>query len=94
MSTAPSTFLLIEDSKADARLLKENFNTASPGGEIRHTRTLADGLACLGHDHHDVVLLDLGLPDCLGLDACRAVTRGKAAPVMIVTGFDDERTAR
>jgi DNA-binding NarL/FixJ family response regulator len=90
------TILLIEDSQADARLLEARIESAFPGGSVvRHARTLAGGLAELAEGDCDVILLDLGLPDVNGLDSYRSVAHAQPeAPVVVVTGFDDERTAR
>jgi two-component system sensor histidine kinase UhpB len=96
LATGSPTILLIEDSRADARLLEARIENAFPGGSVvRRAETLAGGLAELAEGACDVILLDLGLPDVNGLDSCRSVTEAHPeAPVVIVTGLDDERTAR
>ena len=84
--------LLIEDSAADARLLREIL-AESKHIEFRlsHAETLKEGLARLDKTNFDVVLLDLNLPDSSGLasvdDLLSASVR---APVVVMTGNEDE----
>lgn len=86
------TVLLIEDNPGDARLLKEVL-TDEGGG--RFQLLLADrmstGLDILDRENVDLVLLDLSLPDCQGLDAL-TLTHSKAPkiPIVLMTGLDDE----
>ncbi|MEW6324938.1 MAG: response regulator [Nitrospirota bacterium] len=84
--------LVVEDNPGDARLIREMF---ADGGARRFTMThverLQEALTKLKEEEHDVVLLDLSLPDSHGLDT---VTRIAAAapdmPVVVLTGHGDE----
>jgi len=59
--------------------------------EIEHSVRLADGLRLLAQDRHDVVLLDLNLPDSAGLDTFRAVhLAAPDVPTVVLTGSRDE----
>jgi serine phosphatase RsbU (regulator of sigma subunit) len=85
--------LLIEDDPADALLVKETLADASLPATLTWSRTLEEADGELAGDH-DCVLLDLGLPDTQGVVGVRKVLQ--AAPesaVVVLTGFDDERTA-
>jgi two-component system, cell cycle response regulator len=87
--------LLIEDSPTDALLLRENLPTAHPSQyKVTHVERLSEGLARIAQEQFDVVILDLGLPDSLGLDTLikfrREVWR---VPVIVMTSLDDEATA-
>ncbi|MFJ1456007.1 response regulator transcription factor [Nocardia wallacei] len=58
-----------------------------------HAERKTRGLDLLvGHRHYDVVILDLGLPDCDGLQVLRQLREVSAIPVVILTARDDERT--
>lgn len=88
--------LIVEDNPGDARLLQEVLRESrSMQIEWQHVTRLADGLAALQGGALDLVLLDLSLPDARGLEA---VVRTHAAaphlPIVILTGLDDEVTAR
>ena len=87
--------LLIEDNPGDARLIKEaireipNLNI-----ELSHANCLQAGLSKLSENHFDFVLLDLGLPDSLGLGTLIQVRdRFHSIPVVVLTGLDDEMVA-
>lgn len=73
--------LLIEDDDGDALLVEDLLADVS----IVRRRTLRDGLQALGSDI-DCVLLDLGLPDAVGLDTVSRVR--SAAPEIAVIVLD------
>lgn len=96
-NTALTRILLIEDNPADARLIQEylteqswpNIETDEP--TVEHVDRLSSARDALT-DEIDVVLLDLGLPDSSGVDTLDAVLGvGITAPVVVMTGLDDER---
>jgi PAS domain S-box-containing protein len=88
--------LLIEDNPADARLLRELI------GEVRdapfaldHVGTLEEGLRCLAEENKfDLVLVDLSLPDSLGLETfARVYAAVPEMPIIVMSGLDDEDLA-
>lgn len=87
--------LLIEDNRADARLVKEYLSEVDGNGlSVRWEERLGSGLDVLRNGGTDCVLLDLGLPDSEGVEAVgRVVEMADAAPVVVLTGLDDEKTA-
>ena len=87
--------LLVEDNAADARLLREMLNDGgSRETELRHVECMREAETCLSGCAFDVVLLDLGLPDAQGLEAVRrARTAAPRAPLVVMTGLDDESVA-
>ncbi len=92
--------LLIEDNPGDRRLteiaLGEAASDADMSCELHAVNTLADGLAWLADPAHQfaVVLLDLGLPDAVGLDGLRSVhIAGPGVPIVVLTGLSDMATA-
>jgi two-component system catabolic regulation response regulator CreB len=50
----------------------------------------AEALARLGTGGHDLVVLDVGLPDINGFDVCRALRRHSDIPVLFLTARADE----
>jgi serine phosphatase RsbU (regulator of sigma subunit) len=83
--------LLVEDDEGDARLVADELAERLPLAAIERTRTLEEALAALDTEP-DCVLLDLGLPDALGLDAvARLQARDASVPLIVLTGLDDEQ---
>jgi signal transduction histidine kinase/CheY-like chemotaxis protein len=84
--------LLIEDNPADARLVKELLRGARGARfEIEWADRLAGGLERLEPGGIDVVLLDLSLPDCRGLETIvRVHGRVPQVPIVVLTGLGDE----
>lgn len=85
--------LLVEDSLADARLVKD---CLSGGGAftVFHQQHLASALERMEPGAVDAVLLDLGLPDSQGLDTFERIhERQPETPIVLLTGLDDETVA-
>jgi serine phosphatase RsbU (regulator of sigma subunit) len=82
--------LLVEDDEGDARLVEDELAERLPLASIARSRTLKEALAKLG-PQIDCVLLDLGLPDALGLDAVAQLrAQMSAIPLIVLTGLDDQ----
>ncbi len=82
--------LLIEDDDGDALLVEDFLAEGSLDVRLLRARTLSEALDELP-GHIDCVLLDLGLPDVVGLDTVRRVRA--AAPhiaVIVLTGLDNQ----
>ncbi len=90
------TVLLIEDSPQFAQLV-QHWLANMPGGAgfvLNWTDTLADGMSRLDRGGVDVVLLDLGLPDCSGMETfIQARDRALKTPVVILSSADSESLA-
>ena len=84
--------LLIEDNPADVVLLREMLSTQSRDCfEIINVQTLAAGLDAISKGVYDFILLDLALPDSVGMETLQAVIRKEShKPVVVLTGLDDE----
>ena len=92
MRNQPATVLLVEDDEVDALLVRRLLQ-ASPHGtfEVDHVATVAEAGAHLRQTTADVVLLDLSLPDSLGIDTVlRIRNEFPHLPVVVLTGLDDE----
>lgn len=98
MSTAaPKTrvLLLVEDHPGDAQMVSELLGQAgSENYQVVNVPRIADALEQLRSTDVDVVVLDLRLPDCDGVDSVKALREwaGKI-PIVVLTGSDDEDLA-
>jgi serine phosphatase RsbU (regulator of sigma subunit) len=82
--------LLVEDDEGDARLVQDELAERFPSATISRSRSLAEALSALDAQV-DCVLLDLGLPDALGLDAVAQLrAHGGGVPLIVLTGLADE----
>ncbi len=89
----PLRVVLVEDDEADALLVQELLSDTGLNVSLGWCRTLAEAAAQLTDDV-DCVLVDLNLPDSLGLDAVDQVLRSVPdAAVLVLTGMADETTA-
>lgn len=77
--------LLVEDDKSIASTVVEGLT--AQGFHITHVGT---GAAALAADEHDMVLLDLGLPDMDGRDVCRELRTRTKAPIIMLTARAEE----
>lgn len=95
MNGTPLRILLIEDNPGDADLVREYLKDARRGPiEVQHAVRLSAGLERLAGQRFDAVLLDLGLPDSLGLETFRRLHAHTAeVAVVVASGFDDETVA-
>lgn len=84
------SMVLVEDDPGDAFLVAEMLSEVSPGVRLVTFTTLQSALDNWPSDA-DCVLLDLGLPDAVGLSALdRLRARVPDVPVVVLTGRVDE----
>ena len=96
MAKRPITALLVvEDSPGDARLLREMFEQDTHNSTVMsHVGSMAEAEKHLAENKVDIVLLDLGLPDAMGMDVVRrARAAAPGVPLVVLSGLDDERLA-
>jgi two-component system, cell cycle sensor histidine kinase and response regulator CckA len=80
--------LLVEDEAAEAHVTRSMLGERV---EIEHVPTLSAAGERLDQGGIDAVLLDLGLPDCRGVETARRLCeRYPDVPVVILTGPDEE----
>jgi diguanylate cyclase (GGDEF)-like protein/PAS domain S-box-containing protein len=92
---APTRVLLVEDSTAEADIVRDLLGRGTPGSfVVTHVQRLRHALAHLRESGADVVLLDLHLPDSVGLAGFDEVhRRAPNAPVVILTNVQSEQIA-
>ncbi|MHA1522922.1 MAG: response regulator transcription factor [Alphaproteobacteria bacterium] len=88
--SAPKRILIVDDdvdlrqSLAEQLELHEEFS-ASVAGDA------AEAMAATKDNHIDLILLDVGLPDMDGREACKLMRRnGQKCPIIMLTGQDSE----
>ncbi|MCV7159298.1 PP2C family protein-serine/threonine phosphatase [Mycolicibacterium brisbanense] len=85
------SLLLVEDDRADALLVEELIADADADIEFRWAQSLSDAEQALSADRPHCVLLDLNLPDAIGIDALHRLAKVDAAiPIVVLTGLHDE----
>src|SRR5207244_12858797 len=87
--------LLVEDEPTDAFLLHETLATAKlVPFQVTQVTRLSAALQHLAAEHWDVVLLDLSLPDSLGLETFVTLhAQVPGVPIVVLTGLDGETVA-
>src|SRR5262245_21375486 len=90
--------LLVEDSAVDTRFVKTLLGDGSRRGpgefEVTHAGTLEAARLTLSQNEFDVLLLDLGLPECSGLETVlRIRSLNPEVAVVVLTASDDEEMA-
>ncbi len=87
--------LLVEDDPRDTELLREMLSDKALGiFEVTQVERLGEAVAYLATHPVDIILLDLGLPDALGLDTVRrAHAAAPNVPLVVLTGSTDRAMA-
>ena len=80
--------LLVEDEKGIADTLLYALQT--DGFEATWCTLAQDALQLLRQEHIDIVVLDVGLPDISGFEACKQLRRFSDVPVIFLTARGDE----
>ncbi|MGZ9809906.1 response regulator [Pseudoroseicyclus sp. H15] len=87
--------LLIEDNEGDAELIREFLSAADREDYlVHHAATMRGAIDMLGNLSPDAILLDLRLPDAVGVESVerlRNVTDN--APIIVLTGMEDDELA-
>ena len=80
--------LIIDDEPAVRRFL--NMQMVSQSFVVEEAETGQDGLAKTAEFKPDVIILDLGLPDCDGLEVLKNIREWSKVPVIVLTVRDSE----
>lgn len=80
--------LVVEDEVAIADTLV--FSLAGEGFAARHVVLAREALELLRDGSFDLVILDVGLPDMTGFEACKQLRRFSSVPVIFLTARGEE----
>ena len=81
--TAPARVLLVEDDAALSRAVE--INLRARGYEVTAVATGRGALDAVAHEHPDLVVLDLGLPDLDGLEVLEGIRGWNPVPVIVLS---------
>lgn len=95
MAASSVKILLIEDSLAEARLLQELLKSAQVKlFSLVHVKRLQAAINQLKQEDFDVILLDLTLPDSVGLASLAPlIEQAPSLPIVVLTNMNDEDLA-
>lgn len=94
MLQTPLNILVIEDNPGDYLLVHEYLEEAFSKASIHHADTLQKGIDLLEKKFIDIILLDLTLPDGMGINSFHAINSKKPRiPIIILTGLGDTEIA-
>ena len=92
MDNEPIQILLIEDNVGDYQLILQMLDISEIAKfELIQTPRLVSGLKLLESGKFDIILVDLGLPDSVGLESFKAILETHPSiPIIILTGLANE----
>ncbi len=86
--------LIIEDNPGDIIIIRELLKVSGARFVLSNATSLKESLDLLKSNHYDVILLDLGLPDSMGIRTLKEFLNFEIfPPVVVMTGLDDEAIA-
>jgi DNA-binding response OmpR family regulator len=90
-NNGPIRVLLVEDDPGDVRLVREYLSGGVHGNfELVDVARIKDALKEIQMKRPDAILLDLYLPDVLGIDGFTRVARAMpGVPIIVLTGLGD-----
>lgn len=80
--------LLVEDDPSVAASVIDGLENASM--IVEHVATGTNAIAAAKAATHDLILLDLGLPDMDGQDVCRTIRETSTTPIIILSARSEE----
>ncbi|MEG3938311.1 PAS domain S-box protein [Microcoleus sp. S36b_A3] len=98
LAVPPTSFkvLLVEDNSQEAELIEDLLSGMSDRQQILLTKVerLSEALQRLSQETFDIILLDLSLPDSLGIETVARVQEyGVNVPIVVLTAQNDEELA-
>ena len=84
--------LLVEDIESEAKLVMKHLKRVSGWRfSVDHCDRLEAGVQRAAEQHYDVILLDLNLPDCAGIEVCQRMHKAVPhTPVVVLTNQNSE----
>lgn len=90
MSDSGIRVLVVDDERAIRTFLRTTLT--AQGYTVYETASGEEALAMAGAVRPDVMVLDLGLPDCDGIDVIRRLREWTALPIIVVSVREQEAT--
>lgn len=89
----PARILLVDDEVAIQRAVAPLLR--SRGYDVDVVSTGRDAVDAVADRNHDLIVLDLGLPDLEGIEVCRRIRRASKAPIVVLSarGGEAEKVA-
>jgi len=85
---ANQRILIVDDDPQIRRVLRATL--IAEGYEVWNARQGDEALDLIRGEKFDLVLLDLNLPDMMGIDVCRTVRSGFNVPIIVLTVRTDQ----
>lgn len=87
--------LLIEDNPGDANMVSELLSQGEREAyQVIHAQRMSEAVGKLKSMDIDVIVLDLRLPDCHGVESIKSVRKwASQIPIVVLTGSEDEQLA-
>jgi DNA-binding response OmpR family regulator len=83
--------LFVEDNPGDRDLIIEHLEASGRSFHVEASGSLGEALQNRNKRNFDIVLLDLGLPDSMGLETLtRFRSHAPEIPIIVLTGLDDD----
>ncbi len=80
--------LLVEDDELASELIYTFLNES--GFEVKPVFTATDCIAQIQHEHFDLIILDISLPDFNGFEVLKSVRNKISSPIIITSGHSDK----
>jgi PAS domain S-box-containing protein len=93
MNKAALNILVIEDNPGDFALVSEYLLEAFENANIFHAVDIQSAISSISQTVFDILLLDLTLPDGMGLDTFLTIQEAADTPIIILTGLQETRLA-
>jgi len=85
------SILLVEDNPGDVVIIRELLNSSGARFRLKNVSTLKETLVLCAESNYDVILLDLGLPDSIGIETLKKIQLfNLRSPIIVMTGLDDD----
>jgi two-component system KDP operon response regulator KdpE len=85
----PANILVVDDEPQIRRVMRSTLN--SHGYVILEAKTGEEAIEVARKEKPDLILLDVNMPGMSGIEACREIRRGSAAPIIMLTVRNAER---
>lgn len=88
------SILIVEDNPGDVIIITKLLTASGIHFTLTIASTLTESLSLFIDHEFDIILLDLGLPDSIGLETLKKIqVFNVITPIVVMTGLDDEDTA-